>query len=229
MTATPAPSSKIRRLHRLSAIILGVFVFAHLFNHVSGLFGIETYNAVQKTMRIVYRFWLVEAILLIVIAVQMVLGGILLVRAILRGWPQGFWAWAQILSGGIFLLFMAEHMFALAMARLYFQLDTNFYWPASVMSGPPYTYYFIPYYFLGVFALMTHIGVGLRYWAMDANPSVFGLALGNTIGIGFMIAGAAIGALIIPILTGMLFPISMPPEWIEYLRFFLPSFSPTSG
>ncbi len=47
------------------------------------------------------------------------------------------------------------------MTRLYFDLDTTFYWPASVLSGPPFIYYFIPYYFLGVFAVVAHLGAGV--------------------------------------------------------------------
>ncbi|PHS29274.1 MAG: hypothetical protein COA85_00970 [Robiginitomaculum sp.] len=176
------PKNRLRQWHKISALILFAFIITHLFNHLSGLFGIEAYNAVQKLFRVVYRFPLIEVILLVVIVQQLFLGGILLFRSLRRARPQGFWEWAQVLSGGIFLFFMVEHLYALVMARLVFILDTNFSWPASVMSGPPFTYYFIPYYFLGVFALLTHIGCGMRYWPMDAGKD----RLGNRIGIGFL-------------------------------------------
>ncbi len=215
----------VRSLHKASAIVLLTFVFFHLTNHLSGLFGILVYNAVQDTFRVVYRFLPIEILLLLIISMQVVFGVVLLVRSLRRGRPKGFWSWAQVLSGGIFAFFMVEHLYALYMARIKFALETDFYWPASVMSGAPFTYYFIPYYFLGVLAIMTHIGVGMRYWAIDAGRP----ALGDRLGFGFMIAGAAIGAAIIPMLTGALFPIEMPPEWLNYLRYFLPGYTPNAG
>ncbi len=227
-SAAPSPSDTRRGLrswHKFNAFILMAFIAVHFINHLSGLFGIKTYNTVQDAFRTVYRFPPIELILLLAISSQLILGAILLVRSLRRGRPKGFWAWAQVLSGGLFFFFMAEHLYALFMTRLVFHLDTNFSWPASVMSGPPFTYYFVPYYFLGVFAVMTHIGTGLRYWAIDAGRE----ALGNWIGIGFMLAGALIGATIIPILTGVLYPIPLTQEWLDYLRYFLPSYMPPAG
>jgi succinate dehydrogenase/fumarate reductase cytochrome b subunit len=220
-SAAPA-NTRWRRWHKISALILFAFIIAHIFNHLSGFYGIETYNSVQKILRRVYRFPPVEIFLLLLISWQSILGLTLLIQSLRRGRPKGFWAWTQILSGGFFFVFIVEHLIALLMARLVFRLDTNFYWPASVMSGPPYTYYFIPYYFLGIFALLTHIGIGLRYWAIDAGRPV----LGNGIGIGFMLMGAVIGAAIIPILTGALFQIPLSEEWLNYLRYFLPDYTP---
>ncbi len=218
-------AQRLRRWHKFNAFVLMAFITVHFINHLSGVFGIKTYNAVQDVFRTVYRFPPIELILLLVISSQLVLGAILLVRSLRRGWPKGFWAWTQVLSGGLFFLFMVEHLYALFMARLVFHLDTNFSWPASVMSGPPFTYYFIPYYFLGVLAVMTHIGTGMRFWALDAGRET----LGNWIGISFMLAGALIGAAIIPILTSALYPIPLTQEWLDYLRYFLPGYMPPAG
>ncbi len=211
-----------KTFHKFNAVILLAFLFMHLVTHISGIFGIEAYNAVQKALRMVYRNRVTEPVLLVSISLQLVTGLVLLVRALRRGRPHGLLAWTQLLSGGFFFIFMAQHLFSLGMARLYFGLETNFYWPASVMSGPPYVYYFIPYYFFGVWAVMTHAGLGLRYWMLDAGHE----RLGNYTALAFTIGGALVSAFILPIIAGVYFDIQLPEEWIEYLRFYVPGFKP---
>ncbi len=211
-----------RTFHKVNAVILVLFLFMHLATHVSGIFGIETYNAVQKALRLVYRNPVTEPIVLASISLQLLTGMVLLVRTLRQGRPRGLVAWAQVLSGGFFFVFMAQHLFSLGMARLYFGLETNFFWPASVMSGPPYTYYFFPYYFLGVWAVMVHAGIGIRYWLLDAGHE----RLGNDTALAFAIGGALVSAFILPILAGAYFDIELPREWIEYLRFYVPDFKP---
>ncbi len=49
--------------------------------------------------------------------------------------------WPQIISGGIFLFTMAERFLALAAVRFQVGLETDFYGPASVMSGPSFINY----------------------------------------------------------------------------------------
>lgn len=49
--------------------------------------------------------------------------------------------WPQIISGGIFLFTMAERFLALAAVRFQVGLETDFYGPASVMSGPSFIDY----------------------------------------------------------------------------------------
>jgi succinate dehydrogenase/fumarate reductase cytochrome b subunit len=221
---TSPTSNFARRFHKTSAMVLVIFVFFHMLNHLSGLFGIEAYNAVQKVLRLVYRFPPVEFILLLMVSSQLLTGMWLLVRALRRGRPQGFWSWLQVISGGMFFWFLAEHLLALVAARWGFGLDTNFSWPASVMNGPPFTWYFIPYYFLGVVAALSHIGVGLRYWALDAGKP----KLGNWIGFGCMSAGVVIGAVVVIVLTETLFEIPLSPEWLHYLQSFVPDYAPST-
>jgi len=225
MTATALPAanySLVRKAHRYNAIFLFSFVIVHMVTHLSGVFGIEAYNAVQDVFRTVYRQPVVESLLLVSITGQLVVGAYLLARRIGRGGVSGFWGWLQIVSGGVFFVFMAQHLYSLGMARLYFGLDTNFYWPASVMSGPWFIYYFAPYYVLGVFALFAHIGAGVRFALIDRGAA----AIGNRVGVSFLVAGALISLAIPPIIAGAFFPIDLPQEWIDYLRFYMPAFEP---
>ncbi len=211
-----------QQFHKFNAVILLVFVFIHLATHVSGIFGIETYNAVQKVMRLIYRNPVSETILLASIVLQLIVGMVLLVKSLRRGRPRDLLSWAQVLSGGMFFVFMTQHLFSLGMTRLYFDLETDFFWPASVMSGPPYIYYFIPYYFLGVWSVMVHLGIGVRYWILDAGHA----RLANYTALAFAIGGALVSAFILPILAGAYFDIEMPKEWIDYLRFYVPAYEP---
>lgn len=212
---------RLRAAHRVNAIALAAFILAHLLTHLSGFFGIETYNNVQSVLRTVYRFPPVEVLLLVSITAQLLMGVALLVMRLRRGRPYGFWAWLQVVSGGVFFVFMAQHLYSLAMARLYFDLDTNFYWPASVMSGPWFIYYFAPYYVLGVFALFAHAGAGVRFALYERCP-----VAAQRVGAAFLIVGAAVALAIPPIIAGAFYEIHLPREWIDYLRFYAPDFEP---
>ena len=202
-------------------MFLFAFIVMHMITHLSGVFGIENYNAVQSAFRVVYRNVIVEVVLLVSISAQLVIGAVLLARRTRSGRISGFWGWLQILSGGYFLLFMVQHLYSLGMTRLYFDLDTNFYWPASVMSGPWFVYYFTPYYVLGVFSVLAHIGAGLRFGLISTGKAV----LANRVGVSFLVVAAVIALAIPPIIAGALYPIELPQQWIDYLRFYSPTFN----
>ncbi len=222
LSARTAIGSIGRRAHRLNAIVLFVFLVVHMLTHLTGVFGVDTYNRVQAAFRLVYRHPVVETLLLTSITLQLAIGAVLLVRRIRRDGLSGFWSWLQVVSGGVFFVFMAQHLYSLGMARLYFGLDTNFYWPASVMSGPWFIYYFAPYYVLGVLAVFAHIGAGLRFMLADRGEAV----LGARVGVSFLVVGALVALAIPPIIAGAFFPIDLPQEWIDYLRFYMPDFEP---
>jgi succinate dehydrogenase/fumarate reductase cytochrome b subunit len=211
-----------RRAHRCNAVLLSVFILLHMITHLSGLFGIETYNDVQSLFRVLYRNTVVEVILIASVTVQLGIGLHLLIKRIRSGGNRGFWPILQIASGAVFFVFMAQHLYSLGMARLYFDLDTNFYWPASVMSGPWFVYYFTPYYVLGVFAIFAHIGAGFRFVMLDRGNR----RLGQTVGVSFLVAGAAVSLVIPAVIGGLFFPIELPQQWIDYLRFYDPDFRP---
>jgi len=212
----------LRKAHRINATALAGFIVIHMATHVSGLWGIEAYNAVQSALRSVYRLPPLEAALLVSITAQLGLGMTLLVMRLRRGRPRGFWSWLQVLSGGAFFIFMAQHLYSFAMARVYFELDTTFYWPASVMSGPWFIYYFWPYYMLGVFALFAHAAAGVRFALIDKGAE----RAAQRSAIALLVTGAGLAVIIPPIIAGAFYPIDLPQEWIDYLRFYTPDFEP---
>ncbi|MBL4751956.1 MAG: hypothetical protein JKX71_15505 [Amylibacter sp.] len=217
----------MKRLHRLTAYILIVFVVIHLGNHLFLIAGRDTYNSVQKILNTVYRNPLLEPILIIAMIVQ-VIGGLKMAITSLRRlpkrafWQRRFWEKAQIISGFVFAYFIIEHLIALAGVRWFNPgLETDFYWPASVMNGAPFTYYFVPYYFLGILAVMTHAGIGLRFVVQRKGKR----RLGNILGIGSIILGGIFGVVIVLSLAGTFYDINLPPEWIDYLKMFYPDYA----
>lgn len=144
----------------------------------------------------------------------------LLIRKTRRG-LRGRWAYTQVISGFIILLFLAQHLSALALARWIDGLDTNFYWPASVMSGAPFIWYFLPYYFLGIVGLFTHLGCGVRLALLrsghrrHATTGFWGLT-------GLRLAMAVIINLT---LMGVFFEIELPAVWITYLQGFVAGYT----
>ncbi len=210
-----------RKLHRLNALLLTAFIMLHMATHLSGLWGIETYNTTQKALRLLYRNPVIEPLLLASSVSQIILGAILLIRTVRRG-PRGVWPRVQVISGGIFLWFFTEHLIALVLARWIDGLDTNFYWPASVMSGAPFTWYFIPYYFLGVSALFVHIACAIRLQLIrTGRRQTAKQAFWTTAFIGIVLA-----TLINSMLLGVYYDIRLPDDWIGYLRKFVPGYRP---
>lgn len=210
-----------RKFHRWNAVFLALFIILHMGTHVSGLWGIEIYNATQETLRLIYRNPVAEPLLLLASVVQIGLGATLLIRSVRRG-LRGLWAWVQVISGGLFLSFFIEHLVALVLARWIDGLDTNFYWPASVMSGAPFIWYFVPYYFLGVTSLFVHIGCAVRLQMIRSGHSEMAAKAFWLI----TLAGVVLATLINSMLLGVFYDIRMPDEWIEYLRQFVSGYSP---
>jgi succinate dehydrogenase/fumarate reductase cytochrome b subunit len=211
----------VKKIHRWNAILLAAFIVIHLINHVSGFWGITKYNNVQDALRIVYRNAFIEPILLTSSLVQIVFGGMLIYRGYKRLMKTG-WGKVQVISGGLFLFFLAEHLLALVLARWVDGLDTNFYWPASVMSGPPFTWYFIPYYVMGVAAVFTHVGCAMRLAFRRAGRE----AAGTVVAFAFIVFGFTLGILIVSILLGTYYDIKLPQEWVAYLQRFVSSYTP---
>ena len=212
---------RLRAWHRYMAIFILLFVMLHMANHLMGVFGVEVYNSVQKQLRHVYKNPIIEPILIAAVIVQLCLGLVLLVKSMRQERPKGFWSWLQIISGILIILTISEHLIALYLARVINNLNTNFYWPLSVMDGPPFTYYFIPYYFLLVSSIFAHAAAGLHYIGLDRGAS----GRVDKFAIGLIIIGLLVATIIVLTLKQTFFDAALPPEWIEYLRQFSPTYT----
>ena len=195
----------LRKLHRRNAQILGIFILAHLINHLTLLDGVETHIAVMEFLRSFYRPILVEAGMLFLFICQVALGILMMFK---HRRPQNFWTWVQYGSGTVFGLFLMQHMTASIVTRIFNpELDTNVYWAASVVSQTPQVWYFAPYYSLGILSLFVHIGAFLKKRPKWKAYSPWVIATGLIVAI-----------VIVSRLMGWPKSIHLPSEYISYIN-----------
>ena len=186
----------LRRLHRMMALGLAIFIVLHLMNHAMIVFGAESHAAMMDILRHVYRHPVVEIALFAAFSIQIVIGLRLLWR---RGKPRHFWGWMQAGSGVALSFFLVQHMSAIVLTRVTFpDMPTDIYWAASVVSRMPLTAYFAPYYTIGVAALFIHLGA----FAAMRRQRALGLAL--------CIGGIGFAIMIVAGLMGAYHPITLP-------------------
>ena len=187
----------MKKLHRLNAMVLGVFLTLHLVNHLMFVIGPSTHLAMMENLRVVYRQQLVEILIIGLFAAQIILG---LVLVWSRGRPTGRWAWAQAISGLYLAFFLLQHVGATLAARgMYAGFDTNTWFALGVVSRAPFLFYFAPYYFLAIVAIFVHVAAALRFrkWQQPATGfqktlPVIGIVFGAIV-VGAMIGHAADG------------------------------------
>jgi hypothetical protein len=198
---------RLRALHRTSAGLIAVFAAVHIANHLASLWGISVHLRVMELARTVYRQPVVEGLLLACVAFQ-VASGLWFVGS---GWRQraGAVAWAQALSGSYLALFLLVHVGAVLFGRGALGLDTNFYYAAAGLHVAPFHYFFVPYYFLAVVALFTHLGCAL-YWIGPAPLRHRGRAV-----VACALAGAGVALLIVLSLAGQVQPLQVPAPYLS--------------
>lgn len=144
----------IKLVHRISGIMVSIFIALHLFNHLWGILGAERHIAMMDTLRIVYRNIFAEVILLTAITIQL-LSGVKLLKNSPKSVKTGFEK-LQIYTGAYLLFFLTVHLAAVLGARYFLQMDTNFYFGVSGINTFPLNLFFIPYYGLAIMALFGH-------------------------------------------------------------------------
>ncbi len=199
-------TSKLKKIHRTNALFLLAFILLHMINHLTIVLGIETHLAVMESLRVVYRFLPVEILLFALFAVQILIGLVLVFKS---GRPKGNWAWLQVLSGCYIAFFLLQHMIAAIATRIAYDLDTNSYWAAAVVSKAPFIWYFAPYYILGIAAIFAHLACALRFRSWPAPATKVHLLLPW--------AGLVVGLIVVAGLMGIFNPVNLPVQYQAYL------------
>jgi hypothetical protein len=197
----------LRRVHRSTAIAVTLFAAVHVANHLMALGSVDAHLRFMRAARLVYRQPLVEAVLLLCVAVQAA-SGLALLRA---GWKRrsGVAAWLQAGSGACLALFLAIHVAAVLFGRVVSGLDTNLYYAAAGLRVRPYQAFFLPYYFLAVAALFTHLGCVVSRRAVR-TPGLRAVVLGASVCVGAVASAAILAAL-----TGALYPYEVPQRYLS--------------
>ncbi len=201
----------MKSLHRITGILVAIFVIAHLFNHSMAIFGISTHQSILDALRKVYRIPIVEFILVSAFVFQSITGIQLFLRLRKKKYKSVL-EQLKMYSGLVLGLFILQHISATIGLRLYHQLDTNFYFAANVVVQKPMLFYFIPYYFLGILAFGMHLASihreKMSIYTSEINASIqFWLIL---------LFFFAVSILILYTFTGGFYPVDIPEEYNIY-------------
>jgi hypothetical protein len=205
-TSVVSGPMSLHKLHASSAVLIAAFACLHIANHLAGLSGAAQHIAFMEIARSVYRFPMVELVLLSCVAFQIVSG----LTFVVRGWNQrhGLMPWLQAVSGAYLSFFLVVHVGAVLFGRGGLNLDTNFYFAAAGFHVPPFQFFFAPYYFLAVTALFTHLGCA-AYWHSQSRPRVARVLVAA-----IPVAVGALASLFIVLsLAGALFPVEVPAQY----------------
>lgn len=201
----------ISRWHRISAIVLTIFILLHLINHLVAAAGIEAHTAMIQFLRKGYRSFPGEIILFLAIFTQ-IITGILKVRR-MRNAPKSLYDRIQINSGLYLAFFMIAHSSAIMGARHIFELETGFHFAAAPLITGFYPLFFIPYYTLAVVAFFAHLGSVFRWIMMEKA----GETTANRMVPGFSAVGFIIAVAILYIFSGGLYGITIPTDIAGWL------------
>jgi succinate dehydrogenase/fumarate reductase cytochrome b subunit len=197
----------LRRIHRSSAVIIMIFALLHISNHLFAISGVADHIAVMNSLRVIYRNPFVEILLLGAVVAQIVTG----LRLFWTGRNQrsSFFDWVQAFSGLYLAFFLVIHVSAVLVERNVFRLDSNFYFAAAGLLRFPLFLFFVPYYFLSVAAIFTHLGCGLRRAMMARRAE----GLGSRMAYLMMLMGIIFAGLIVAIFSGLFYEIVLPTEY----------------
>lgn len=145
----------IKNLHYISGLTITVFIGLHLFNHVISVFGAQDHIETMNTLRIFYRNILVEPILFLAVAIQ-IISGLKLFKTN-RKLAISKFDKLQLWTGLYLSIFFIIHLSAVISGRLFFKLDTNFYFGVAGLNSFPFNLFFIPYYGLAILSFFGHI------------------------------------------------------------------------
>ncbi len=198
----------LHKLHRSSAMIIGLFVLLHLVNHAAAFAGVQMHMEVMERLRGAYRHPLAETLLLICVLFQIGSGLFFVVRR--WGQRQGFFELAQAASGAYLAFFLLVHVSAVLGGRYLLGLDTNFWFAAAGLNLLPYAFFFVPYYFLAVVAFFTHVACALHWLTRER----FSRLLRDRAAYAVMGSAVLFSALLVTAFSGGFFPLEIPAEYL---------------
>lgn len=110
LNSTKSIWSRLVSLHKLNALLLGVFIFVHLITHGIATFGPDAHAAFLASIRKVYRATFVEPILVGLFVMQVALGSALFLKRFGEQ-QKNYWSWIQLISGAYLAIFILNHIF----------------------------------------------------------------------------------------------------------------------
>jgi hypothetical protein len=163
-SSTPNPIP-LRIAHGTSALLIVlIFLAWHLLNHASAAFSHEFNQAMMNSLRKWYRSEVVQPVLVTLMLFQVVSGLTLFWRA--TATRSDLYQTLQTSTGAFLTAFIVSHLNAVfILGRAVGKVDTTFLWASGAPVGllpDAWNVRLIPHYSLGVWFVITHMGLGLR-------------------------------------------------------------------
>ena len=171
LTDTSMNAERLKKLHRVSALVLATFFFFHVINHLSAWWGADAHIRVMKMFRVVYRFPPVEILLLSSALVQVISGPVLVWK---KGFQKNTFDILQVLSGLYLSFFLFYHIRAVMLGRFVWNTETDIHYAAWGVKNSPADQFFIPYYSLSVLCVFIHVACVHRQKIMSLTQSKIG-------------------------------------------------------
>lgn len=200
----------LHKFHRMSALLIGSFIFFHLINHLYILCGVQQHIEFMDTFRLAYRNVIAESILLFCVMYQVCSGVYFVWQR--RGQRSGFLEKAQAVSGLYLAYFLLNHVGAVLYGRFGAELDTNIYFGIAGFYSEPFQFYFIPYYFFAVVALFVHLAAAFNWLSRHSIKQSLRTKLAYVI----ILIGVSISTTLILGFCGVFNEISIPQEYSAF-------------
>jgi succinate dehydrogenase/fumarate reductase cytochrome b subunit len=151
-------------VHRLSALLLGVFLLGHVVNQAIAFFSVSSYAAMRSVMRLASQQSISYTVIVAAAAIQMVTGAAMGMKRVRGGAVARN---LQAVSGWYLAVFMLSHVFSgfflsppPGVPRVAASLA-----PMNLLANPR-TAAQLPFYLLGVAAFLFHVGAYARLAAL---------------------------------------------------------------
>jgi hypothetical protein len=203
-----------RSVHYYSGLFLALFILMHIGNHLLVLISAENHIGFMEKARLIYRNPVVETLLLLGVLAQ-ILTGLKLVKALKTDKTRIISEKLHIYSGLYLAFFLMIHVSAVMGGRYIFNLNTNIYFGAAGLNLFPFNLFFVPYYFLAVASIFTHIAC-IHYKKAQVFMGIE-RARNQAIFIGIM--GIVLAFLIILGMMGCFKGLPIPNEYLNIYKF----------
>jgi succinate dehydrogenase/fumarate reductase cytochrome b subunit len=202
----PSWTGRLRTIHGIAAALIVVaFLIAHFGNHLVALLGTQTHMVVQDVLRLWYRNYVIEPVIVALFLFQV--GSGLTLAYIYRFAHGDRFRTLHVATGIGIMAFLLAHMTVLLLvARWQLNLDTNWNFAISDRTGGllgnANNARQVPYYLFAVMAMVAHLACGLRLVLLGHGWRVVTV---NRLAIGIMWVGTVVAAAIMAAMLGLRF------------------------
>jgi succinate dehydrogenase/fumarate reductase cytochrome b subunit len=154
---------RLKRLHRLASVLLGLFILGHIVNQSIGFVSVPSYAAMRGVMQLASEQSVCYILIIAMVTLQIFTGAAMRLKRVTTG---AFVRNLQAVSGWYLAVFLLAHVFSPYLARSAAAA------PVAQGLTPPHllasanAVAALPYYLLGVSAFLLHIGLYARLAAL---------------------------------------------------------------